>query len=67
MTNNEAFKALFDELKITQVKFAARHEIIPQTVHKWLKNKLNISNKTLEKIAKKEGYKVTFNIKIEKI
>ena len=67
MTNNEALKELFINSKLKKNQFAIKHNVMPQNFNKWLTGERNISNNTLTRIAKKEGYKVIFNNKIEKL
>lgn len=67
MTNNETLKELFVNSELSKTDFAKKHGKIPQTVHKWIVIERNISNNTLVRIAKKEGFKVIFNNKLEKL
>ena len=49
----------------TQTEFAKRHDVLRQTVGKWLSGQRNISIGTLELIAKREGYELSVNYKLE--
>lgn len=67
MTNNEILQELLSNSELSKNDFANKHGKIRQTVRKWLTGERNISNNTLTRIAKKEGYKVIFNNKLEKL
>ena len=47
--------------------FANKHKIPLTSLNKWLSQDRNIKISTLEQIAKKEGYKLTINLKLEKL
>jgi len=51
----------------TQKEFALKHGKQPNQISEWLTNKRHISNINLEAIAKKEGYKLTITLKLEKL
>lgn len=51
----------------TQKEFALKHNKQPNQVSEWLTDKRNISNNILQEIAKKEGYKLKIELKIEKL
>jgi transcriptional regulator with XRE-family HTH domain len=51
----------------TQKEFALKHGKGEVQVSEWMTNKRHISNTTLEKIAKIEGYKLTITLKLEKL
>jgi len=51
----------------TQKEFALKHGKQPNQISEWLTNKRHISNINLEAIAKKEGYKLSINLKLEKL
>ena len=51
----------------TQKKFAERHGYTRQRISEWQRGVRNISNINLEAIAKIEGYKLTINLKLEKL
>ena len=48
-------------------EFAERHGYTRQRISEWQRGVRNISNTTLEQIAKKEGYKLTITLKLEKL
>lgn len=50
-----------------QKEFAKKHGYETQRIGEWLRGVRNISNSTLEAIAKKEGYALDINYKLEKI
>ena len=51
----------------TQKEFALKHNKQPNQVSEWLTDKRHISNAVLQEIAKKEGYKLKIELKIEKL
>lgn len=51
----------------TQKEFALKHNKQPNQVSEWLTCKRHISNNILQEIAKKEGYKLKIELKIEKL
>jgi len=51
----------------TQKEFALKHNKQPNQVSEWLTDKRHISNNILQEIAKKEGYKLKIELKIEKL
>ena len=66
MTKQETIRNLMEVSGCsTQTEFAKRHDVLRQTVGKWLSGQRNISIGSLESIAKREGYKLTVNYKLE--
>ena len=65
MTKTDILRELIDNR--TQKEFALKHGKQPNQISEWLTNKRHISNATLEKIAKTEGYKIINEIKLEKL
>lgn len=51
----------------TQKEFALIHGKQPNQISEWLTNKRHISNTTLTEIAKKEGYLLSIEYKLNKI
>lgn len=52
---------------VTQKSFAEKHGLRPERISEWITGKKNISNINLELMAKKEGYKLKIELKIEKL
>ena len=67
MTNNETLKLLHSNSELSQKDFAEKHDISKSMLYQCSVNDKHISNNTLTRIAKKEGYKVIFNNKLEKL
>ena len=51
----------------TQKEFALKHNKQPNQVSEWLTDKRHISNNILQEIAKKEGYLLIIELKLEKL
>ena len=68
MTKQQTLRGLI-ELSgcVTQKAFAEKHGVIYQTVGKWISGQRNICNDKLQEIAKKEGYKLSIEFKLEKL
>lgn len=52
---------------VTQKAFAKKHGTQPERISEWVTGSVEISNKTLTEIAKKEGFKLTIELKLEKL
>lgn len=65
MTKQNALRVLIGNR--TQKQFALKHGKQPNQISEWLTNKRHISNKTLTEIAKKEGFKLSIELKLEKL
>lgn len=52
---------------VTQKEFACKHGTQPERISEWATGSVEISNKTLTEIAKKEGFKLTIELKLEKL
>ena len=68
MTKQQAVRNLI-ELSgcVNQTEFAIKHGVTQQRISEWLRGIRNISNGNLEEIAKKEGYLLTIELKLEKL
>ncbi len=64
MTKQQKFLILLGNQNKTH--FAKKHNISRRAVYNWI-NGDNISNSTLSDIAKLEGYKLSINLKLEKL
>jgi len=51
----------------TQKRFAEKHGLRPERISEWITGKKNISNNNLIELAKKEGYKLSIEYKLEKL
>lgn len=68
MTKQQALRNLINSSGcVTQKAFAKKHGVIYQTVGKWLSGQRNICNEKLQEIAKNEGFKLTIELKLEKL
>jgi len=66
MKTQQILKDLIQLSGLNQNQFAIRHGTTRQNINRCLKD-TNISLKTLTEMAKKEGYELKINYKLEKI
>lgn len=52
---------------VTQKEFAHKHGTQPERISEWVTGSVEVSNKTLTEIAKTEGFKLTIELKLEKL
>jgi len=64
MTQQQTFLILLGNQNKTH--FAKKHNISRRAVYNWISGD-NISNSTLSEMATKEGYKLSINLKLEKL
>ena len=68
MTKPQIISSLIELSGCGTIKeFAERHGYTRQRISEWQRGVRNISNSNLEAIAKKEGYNLTINLKLEKL
>lgn len=68
MTKQQTIRNLIQLSGCGTIKeFAQRHEIPYQRVSEWQRGIRNIRDGTLSDIAKKEGFKLTIEFKLEKL
>lgn len=65
MTKQQTIRNLMRDS--TQTEFATKHGVTQQRISEWLRGVRNISNSNLEEMAKKEGYLLSINYKLERL
>ncbi len=67
MKNIEILKYLIKLSGLTQKQYEIRHGIGQKKMYHWLSGYRNIQLKTLQELAKKDGYEITITFKITKL
>lgn len=67
MTKPQLIKNLIELSGLNQEKFALKHGKGENQVSEWKTGKRIICDKTLTEIAKNEGFKLTIELKLEKL